>query len=396
MKNDRPLEGAKAIRMAPEIEHDRALDGLRGIAIVLVLLMHSVWLEPTRALWGAVNATAEAGWIGVDLFFVLSGFLITRILLQLREAPNRMAVFYGRRALRILPAYFLYLLVATSLLLAFAAPVYVDLTRDMLPWLMVFAQNYYGLWSEQGVNHRALSHLWSLAVEEQFYLVWPFLVWRLKTEQLPRAALACLGFALACKLALALLGAPTHAVYVATFTRIDGFAAGAWIAARLALGAPILPRRMRALPWLAAATLIVTLIAQRSGWPQDIWMMALCTALTPWIFGGLLWHTLTATPRGLWRQTLSQPALVFFGRHSYALYLVHTGVAVALQAQLWPLLKVVVPGNPGRLLFGAAIWLVSIVAALLVDRLVDARMRRLKSRLRPAAAIPASASSDER
>ena len=372
-KDGRPLQ---------DTTHDRALDGLRGIAILLVLVMHTLHFEAGRPLWGWISAGIKVGWIGVDLFFVLSGFLITRILVQLRDAPNRASVFYGRRALRILPAYFFYLLLAVPLLLLFAPPEHVSLTREMLPWFLVFGQNFYGALADpEGVNVGPLSHLWSLAVEEQFYLLWPFLVWHVRTAHLARAALLIGLLAVLFKLLLSLAAVAPHVPYVLPFTRMDGFAAGAWLAARQAMAVTTTPGWLRPLPWAALLLLGLTLAAGGSGWPQDIWPMSLCLSLTPLIFAGLLHRALVAAPGSALRARLGQPWLVFFGRHSYALYLVHTGVSVLLLNLVLPLLREALPGNAGRLAITVLTWLASIALALLIDRCIDGPARKLKQRL---------------
>lgn len=359
---------------------DRALDGLRGIAILLVLLMHTVHLQPVRALWGWINALAGAGWLGVDLFFVLSGFLITGILVELRETPQRLGIFYGRRALRILPAYFFYLLVTVPLLLLFAEPRYVALTREMLPWLLLFTQNIQAALADPHTNLGPLSHLWSLSVEEQFYLVWPFVVWNVRLQHLARTALVIALLAVLCKLALAAGDAPAHVAYLLTPTRVDGFAAGAWLAALRCSGRPV-PRGLLPLAATAALLLVAALLAQGSSLPRQIGVMALCLSLTPLVFAGALHAALIASPRAIYRRFLETPVLAFFGQHSYALYLVHPGVSVALVLNLMPLLRVWLPGNLGRLALMLLTWLLSIAAALLIDRLIDAPARRRKRHL---------------
>ena len=243
---------------------DKALDGLRGIAILLVLATHLLHLKATGPLSQWIHALARAGWIGVDLFFVLSGFLITRILVGLREEPGRAQTFYGRRALRILPAYYAYL--GVSLLLIFSlvedATALAD-TRRHLPGLMLFGQNLGSAWLGEPAL-RELRHLWSLAVEEQFYLLWPWLVWWLRPARLADACLAVLAFCWACKLALWLSGAEAMSIYYFTLTRMDGFAVGGFLAARLCRGELRLPRRYALAPVLAGLFLLAVFLSQRS------------------------------------------------------------------------------------------------------------------------------------
>ena len=149
-----------------------ALDGLRGIAILLVLLHHSVFLGRSERPW--VNWMLGAGrltWTGVDLFFVLSGFLIGGILLDAKYSPNYFKAFYIRRAFRILPLYYLVIgvtLLCSSLSLAPTGPE----TIAAIPSLayLSFTQNFW----KAGIP--SLRATWSLCVEEQFYLTFPLLI----------------------------------------------------------------------------------------------------------------------------------------------------------------------------------------------------------------------------
>jgi peptidoglycan/LPS O-acetylase OafA/YrhL len=144
------------------------LDALRAIAVVLVIVSH--WFAPDFVL----NRYSANGILGVTLFFVLSGFLITGILLQSREnidsrilpPRNAFGVFYARRALRIFPVYYVLLLVAMIF--------NVGLIRNSLGWHFFYASNFY-FWIKEAFGG-PLSHLWSLSVEEQFYIVWPLLI----------------------------------------------------------------------------------------------------------------------------------------------------------------------------------------------------------------------------
>jgi len=135
------------------------LDGLRAVAVVSVMAFHFIpW----------VDRYAPLGTMGVRLFFVLSGFLITGILLSWRGQPLAVAteVFYARRALRIFPLFY-FVLVA-------AAVINIGPVRDTFAWHAAYLSNFYFYF--RGDWHGSVSHLWSLAVEEQFYLVWPWLI----------------------------------------------------------------------------------------------------------------------------------------------------------------------------------------------------------------------------
>jgi peptidoglycan/LPS O-acetylase OafA/YrhL len=161
-----------------------ALDGIRGLAILLVLFHHFRFiLEPIHRSQRLLLVLADAGWCGVELFFVLSGFLVTGILLDTWESPRYFRTFYARRVLRIFPLYFLYLAVVVLLLSRFWTSQF-----GFNPWVKVSFWPYF-LYLENFKAHHMfndllLGHLWSLAVEEQFYTVWPLIV-----ALLPRRAL---------------------------------------------------------------------------------------------------------------------------------------------------------------------------------------------------------------
>jgi len=199
--------------------HILALDGLRGIAVICVFLFHS--LVPLLALSGPI---VHIGWLGVDLFFVLSGFLITSILLRARDAENYYKVFYARRALRILPLY--YLALALSLLS----------TRDHYTfraqiWFWLNLSNLATAFNPMLIPW--LSHYWSLAVEEQFYLVWPAVVRRLSLTALFNLCLFVIGALLIARNipaveALTLRG--SNILYRLTLFRVDTLCGGALLA----------------------------------------------------------------------------------------------------------------------------------------------------------------------
>jgi len=159
-------------------DHVPALDGLRGLAILLVLARHTAnELQPGRGLDVAVKRVLQVGWSGVDLFFVLSGFLITGILLDARGGRHYFRNFYMRRSLRIFPVYYGSLFVTFAVLPFFVAtPLFAVLQRNQL-WYWTYLVNVLSpLTGGTGTPYNT-AHLWSLAVEEQFYLLWPAVVW---------------------------------------------------------------------------------------------------------------------------------------------------------------------------------------------------------------------------
>jgi len=202
------------------------LDGLRAIAILLVV-PHNLNLIATFSGTQLVVAALHRGWIGVQLFFVLSGFLITRILLDARDAPDYYRSFFVRRALRIFPLYYATLLVLFVLLPALGL---VSFERDPMVELSYWAyfSNWYGPFHH---GPEAVSHFWSLAIEEQFYLLWPFAIHRRSADWVLRLCLAIAAASLLLRVVMLLAGAPTQASYTFLVTRMDALAFGGAAAA---------------------------------------------------------------------------------------------------------------------------------------------------------------------
>ncbi|MBV9768518.1 MAG: acyltransferase [Bryobacterales bacterium] len=313
----------------PATFHERhipALDGIRGIAIIIVLLHHSRWLlnqhfHPQDILVNAFNL----GWCGVDLFFVLSGFLITGILLDSRTSPHYFSTFYMRRFLRIFPLYYGYL--ALAFLGSHLAH------NGLLPggdplapinpwWYLGYVQNFR---PNTMLVDPLLGHLWSLAVEEQFYLVWPLLVLLMRRAALTSICLALIPLSLAIRIYY-LSDAPYLSAFVNTFTpaSLDALAAGALVA--LAVRSPVWRARaaLLARPFLLVSTLWFCILAWRAGtlfeyhYLIQTWGI---TALT-FIFAAIVFVAATSS-HGITAAFFELKPLRFTGKISYSLYVLH-------------------------------------------------------------------------
>lgn len=163
------------------------LDGLRGIAIAMVLAYHfgggTAGIQPPFP--ALLAFPINFGWSGVDLFFVLSGFLIGGILLDFRQSPNYFRVFYRRRLCRIFPIYFAFLIGVLLAVQFVRSPVAFRLLHPVIPWqaTVTFTQNFWMAFRNDPGSY-ALSPTWSLAVEEQFYLTLPALIYFVKPERI--------------------------------------------------------------------------------------------------------------------------------------------------------------------------------------------------------------------
>jgi peptidoglycan/LPS O-acetylase OafA/YrhL len=211
--------------------HIQELDGLRGIAIVLVLL-HHFW--PHTGPLHRFSALAHLGWIGVDLFFVISGFLITGILLDTLGDRNYYRNFYARRALRIFPLYYLFLLAAFTLI------PHLQSGRDSAGEFVrqsgspLWYAFYLGNLREAIVGKEPayiLAPLWSLSIEEQFYISFPFVVACLSRERLRTLLRAMVFLAPAFRLVMFFLVPGNERIqYLATFSRVDVLSLGCLLA----------------------------------------------------------------------------------------------------------------------------------------------------------------------
>jgi peptidoglycan/LPS O-acetylase OafA/YrhL len=289
------------------------------------------------------------GWIGVDLFFVLSGYLITGLLLDSRSSAGYFKNFYARRTLRIFPLYYacLVMWIVVAPLLDPSSPVRKEalavMSRDQW-WYWTYLSNW-----KMGFDNRwppmGISVYWSLAIEEQFYVVWPAVVLLSTTRALRGVCLGIMTAALAIRMLQLAAGASPLLVYVGTFSRMDGLAAGAFVS--LMLRDPIQQARAQRLaPWLlmlGAASLAGTWIwigafSEFHPLMQTVGFTAL--ALT---FGSLIIKAVT--PGSRVEQLFRAPVLRFFGKYSYAMYLLHETVVLEVVPHLpqqW-----IIPGEMG-------------------------------------------------
>jgi peptidoglycan/LPS O-acetylase OafA/YrhL len=385
--------------------HDRipALDGLRGIAVLLVMVYHfsSGWYFTAAPVDAVYERVSTAGWMGVDLFFVLSGFLITGILHDSRERAGYFSSFYARRFLRIFPLYYAFVLLvlpAAAHLVGTAPEPAVAALREKSGWYLGYAVNF--LVALEGWQAPVLytAHLWSLAVEEQFYLLWPPLVLLLSRRALIRTSAALVVLALLARVAMRLGGAGAAATYVLPFTRMDALLLGGLVAlavrelggvAPLARHAP----RVLAGAGLVAAATLATAPARTSWsapWVQTVGLTAIA------VFFAALLVTAVAAPEGSrWGRFLCAPSLRTFGKYSYALYIFHPLVLVVLQMNGWAAGRFAGFG-PGaqigvHLIFTAFVTLVSLGVAWLSWNLVEKHFLRIKHRFstRPKTIEPA-------
>ncbi len=326
------------------MKYNPALDGLRTIAVLLVLLLHTTHRLPVPTAGGdyLLYTLLQCGWIGVDIFFVLSGFLITGILLSQRHVPVReyFQVFYARRSLRIFPLYFAVTLIGLALLK------WLLHLGTSIDWaaILTYTQNLVWIFKPTKINNW-FGHTWSLAVEEHFYLLWPIVVYLTPIRRLklgiPIVALGILCFR------LALLR--THfmaSIAVATPTRCDSLFIGGLLAifchSEESGGFCLAPRAAMLLRIAAGISLAAFVAAGCYNRDFDV-LTAFnrsvgftCVAvfaagvISECLSQGLLWHA------------LSNRIMVDLGKISYGIYLLHLPIFTFLALQFsgriasWP------------------------------------------------------------
>jgi peptidoglycan/LPS O-acetylase OafA/YrhL len=313
--------------------HVPVLDGIRGLAIVAVLLHHIAYaFVPHGPFTRWFLPIPQFGAWGVDLFFVLSGFLITGILIDTKSAINRARSFYGRRILRIFPIYYLILgtvLVGEHFSQSIRAAGNLQGAADHLSYLLYF-QNFLPLWHQGDFPLGVLSPFWSLAVEEQFYLLWPMLVWRLP----PKAIVKVCAISMLVTLTLRMLLVPSFGpgiwVFALTPTRADGLFVGAALAAVLAIKGAF-PKPLLAGIAIAGVLLLAAVpifVPARELWETGSLMAVIGITGVALCSGALLVFCLTYRDSRLAR-TLQMRWLRNFGKYSYGLYVIHPTVYYA-------------------------------------------------------------------
>ena len=369
-------------------EHMVVLDGVRGVAILMVLCVHFIGDSPANtALAKAMVKLANYGIWGVDLFFVLSGFLITGLLYDSKRSAHYFRDFYVRRTLRIFPLYYGVLALLFIILPALPTPYPAGLAESARhqAWLWLYASNVYL------AIHRAwvlpyVGHFWSLAVEEQFYLLWPIVVLAFGRRSLLRICVAVTVLALGVRSVLSFAGGGYVAQVVLTPCRFDALCIGAFLAlavrsvglecvartARLSLG-PLLFAVLLASGWNAMRGSLADVVLPVRG---------TLIALT---FGALLVMSLAAKTESLLSRLLRGRVLCFMGTRSYGLYVFHGIIAYGMgthHAALDALAATI--GSSAAMAVGAGVGAgASVLVAAASYELFEKHFLRLKNRLAP-------------
>jgi len=380
-----PLTTVRVEIPAHRPRHIAELDGLRGIAVLFVLLYHfSIVLTYATGPIRALRTVFTPGWTGVDLFFVLSGCLITGILLDEKGSRDYFRRFYIRRVLRICPVYYLALLVSFTLARAWLLPAAGVPITTSLAYLFNFS-NWLSLHARE---IEALNHYWSLAVEEQFYLTFPLAVFLLSRKALLRALTAVVVLAPVVRFfILSTVADPDMAkriAYVLTPARADGLAFGALVAIVLR------DERMRAAALRYSGVALAAIISLLLVWfgvkarfhlESPATLSALYTVLACAYALIVLRSADAAGDRGAVQAFLRWRLLRKAGRYSYAAYVFHFPLLVATMPLFLAL------SERGRHLLALPWFLAGIALTFLLARIswsvMEAPILRLKTVLAP-------------
>jgi peptidoglycan/LPS O-acetylase OafA/YrhL len=367
-------------RLTQVTTHVPALDGVRGVAILLVLAAHFGGGRKFESMIMQIaGQLMVGGWVGVDLFFVLSGFLITAILLNTLNHPEYYRSFYGRRILRVFPIYYLVLTVTIVISL-----------MSHLPWhwyqysFFIFANNIVVVFYDN-VGYVGpgliLSAFWSLAIEEQFYLFWPYLLRAaIRSQRLPLLFLCALAGPLALRIMFVDLGS-NNAAYNLLLSRMDALAAGGLLAflhrrgtlddirARVPIGIMCMS---------VAGFLGIGLFERTLAWNTDL-MMTVGFNLTALGSLAFIWSALI--PNSPTQLVCAARPLRFFGKYSYGMYIYHQIFQIYMMKYLYPIAtRISHSSSLGAVLyFFTAISLVTAVSVISYH-LFEARFLRLKTR----------------
>lgn len=379
---------ADAVR-ADAHRHVPAYDGVRGIAILLVLLYHFASSLTVLGLRSPVLNLFDFGWCGVDVFFALSGFLITGILLDTKSSPHYFKSFYARRVLRIFPLYYGALLIVILLRAGFGdAGVWGIYGAPWAPgsllWPALFLQN--AAMTLQGTDATGITaHYWSLAVEEHFYLVWPLLIWLAPRRWAIALALLTVAGSITGRILILHRGMDINFLFSITPLRMDAVAIGA-LGAMLLRAQNITVLMRAAGPILVLTTTLLTalFVLHKGAYQSDpilwVWAYSLTAICTT---AGLI----ASLAGGFLARLLSLRLLRWFGKYSFGLYVWHPIIGMlAFHSKL-----TVVPAGASPatiLMITASIFLLNLVIAWTSYHLWEKRFLDLK-RYVPATAGPA-------
>ena len=365
------------------MKHIKVLDGIRGLAIIFVMLYHfSIPYQQHYHLSGIDFLFAKVlqmGWLGVDLFFVMSGFLITNILLNTKSKPNYYKNFYIRRILRIFPLYYgiliILLLVLPSISNSFDSKTAIMQENSFWFWSYLVNWKVASLGTFSGFQS---GYMWSLAVEEQFYIIWPFVVHAFR-KNLIKASLTILLLSFMLKLWLLLEGATGTTIYTMTITHLDGLLLGS-IFGSLYFQKRITPDLIRKIGYCSVVSLIgcgIIMIVTGAFIFYSPLVGSIGVTLTSVIFTYIL---LKAVRNEVHTGILANPLVIKCGQLCYGLYLLHQPIGVVISENIISSTSFQLGGSfiPAVILNAGICFIASVVIAAISYKFFELPLLNLK------------------
>lgn len=351
-------------------QHYPALDGLRGLAIILVVVYHN---------FGFINYFFF-GWLGVDLFFVLSGFLITDILLKTVGHKNYLRNFYFRRILRIFPLYYLSLIIFLLIIPQFPNKLNLDYYTSNQVWLWTYLQNWLYIFNNPDPSN-TLNHFWSLAVEEQFYLLWPFVILVIRK---PSHLLIFITLLLLSVIALRLWIWNYQIVNLAyfnlyTYSRIDGICIGSIIAILKAKNSNLLIKHTFWIVLTFAFLNFVFFFINRV-YNFTFPYLALVGYTTFAMMFGLMLNEIITGNSKILNNIFKYPILTFLGKISYGLYIFHWPVFLLVNSFFFGRISIYLPNHESRILSAFCSTLIAILISIFSFKYFETYFLKLKTR----------------
>ncbi len=396
--------------------HIVALDGLRGLAVALVVGDHFFlwWKNGYHLEPGVVFNWLGWGWCGVNIFFVLSGFLITGILLESRGKPGYYRNFYGRRTLRIFPLYFGMVIALAVLAGLWEGSDALNVFRSKEWMFFTYTYNFWPLFGhgeELAPVRRWLPHFWSLCVEEHFYLLWPFVVAVMtRSSRLLMVCGAAYLTGVLCKFGFVELGWK-DAAYLSTPARFDALILGAMAAICLrTLPQRVVARASGIVVLVAALACLTVLVLEVNPGSRQAINLLFTSYAVDWLAAGLVLllatsrsgpfsvclaagdqGTILRVPVG---EIFSHPLLVRLGVISYGVYIFHLPIQQFFIQCIWPRLGFLrsLPSSVDFVLYAVITTAVSLAVGELSWRFFETPILSLKDRWfgkpRAAEAVP--------
>ncbi len=302
--------------------HFPELDGIRGMAISFILIFHCMPFKGIP-IDSAAFMLKNSMWIGVDLFFVLSGFLITRILMGLKEQNKKYLVFYGRRALRIFPLYYFSLVFVFFVLTNNQEIKYILTYAAPKQWFFLYGYNIYIMIKNSFSISDYLNHFWSLCVEEQFYLFWPFLIFSFTSKKLPYVMLSAVLISILSKIFLYLMGMNWPVIFSNTIARMDCFAFGGLAAyGYINWNNSNFNQRIKTLFFVSIVVLVVYGVVEKGIRLDSFFTQVLITPVIAVFFSSFIYLIINGYFKFLqWLFFLKWLRLL--GKYSYGIYVYH-------------------------------------------------------------------------